>query len=127
MSVAVGPSRGDLTTGVTINAVFEAPLPPAGAVLVVQPQPVRMSYEDLGRAVAMASDAVDEGRDPDGFAGELIWAQHRIALLEIVVGLAARYLASGQDIELHTALGKAIEQARAAEASEHAGPRRCVS
>jgi hypothetical protein len=37
-----------------------------------------------------------------------------------VVGIAARYLASGQDVQLHAALDKAIEQARAAELSEQA-------
>lgn len=109
---------GILTTTDIISAMFDAPPARADIVSDTRPRGTRMTGEQFRRAVALANEAVDEGRDPDGLAAALVYAQNRIALLEVVVGLGARYLGSGQDVELHMALGKAIEEARATDA-EH--------
>jgi hypothetical protein len=117
---SAGHLVGILTTTDIISAMFDAP--PALAHVVCDEHPhgiIRMTREQLGRAVALAKAAVDERRDPDGVAAALIHAQHRIVQLEGVVALAARYITSGQDVDLHAVLGKAIAQARAAEVSEH--------
>lgn len=111
---------GILTTTDIISAIFAAPPPRKDMVSDAHPHAARMTREQLSRAVALATDALAEGRDPAGLATALVYAQHRIAVLEAVVQLAARYLAAGQDVTLHTELVKAIEQERAAELSEDA-------
>jgi CBS domain-containing protein len=110
---------GILTTTDIISAMFDPAPGRADVVFDAHPRGARMTREQLGRAVALATKAVNEGHDPDGFAAALLHAQHRIALLEGVAALAARYLSSGQDVGLHTALGKAIERARASQVSQH--------
>jgi len=110
---------GILTTTDIISAMFDAPPARADIVSDTRSPSVRMTREQFGRAVALATEAVNESRDPDGLAAALVYAQNRIALLEVAVGLGARYLGSGQNVELHMALGKAIDEVRAAEVSEH--------
>ena len=110
---------GILTTTDIISAMFDA----APARTRVRSEPKsnpRITRERFVRAVALAAQTAEESGDPDGLAVALLYAQQRIALLEVVMAIAARYLGSGQDVELHRRLGKAIEEARAAEFSEDA-------
>jgi CBS domain-containing protein len=109
---------GILTTTDIIAAMFDA-TPARTGVRSEASHGARITREHFLRAVALATQAVEQGRDPDGLAAALLYAQHRIALIEGVTAIAARYLGSGQDVQLHRELGKAIEQARGAEVSEH--------
>jgi CBS domain-containing protein len=113
---------GILTTTDIISALFD-PAPPRAEVHSEASHGARITREHFHRAVAVAAQAVEQGRDPDGLAAGLLYAQHRIALLESVTAVAARYLGAGQDVQLHRELGKAIEQARGAEMSEHTDAR----
>jgi CBS domain-containing protein len=110
---------GILTTTDIIAAMFDAPPARTGAHSNAPSNGARITREHFLQTVALATQAVEEGRDPDGLAVALLYAQQRIALLEGVTAIAARYLGAGQDEQLHRELGKAIEQARAAEVSEH--------
>jgi CBS domain-containing protein len=113
---------GILTTTDIIAAMFDAAPTRTGARSNAPSNGARITREHFLRAVALATRTVEEGRDPDGLAVALLYAQQRIALLEGVTAIAARYLGAGQDVQLHRELGKAIEQARAAEVSEHTEP-----
>ena len=110
---------GILTTTDIIAAMFDAAPARTGARSEAPLNDARITRDHFLRAVALATQAVEEGRDPDGLAAALLFARHRIELLERVTAIAARYLGSGQDVQLHRELGKAIEQARTAEASGH--------
>ena len=114
---STGHLVGILTTTDIIGAVFEGAPARAGGVVDAHAHSAQMTRDELGRAVVRAAAAVNEGGDPDGFAAALVYAQQRIALLETVASLAARFVASGIDLELHAALVKALEQARAANAA----------
>jgi CBS domain-containing protein len=108
---------GILTTTDIIAAMFD-PAPARADVRCEASHSTRITREQFLRAVAHATQAVEQGQDPDGLAAALLYAQHRIALLEGVMAIAARYLGAGQDVHLHRELGKAIEQARGAQLSE---------
>lgn len=103
---------GILTTTDIIAAMFDAAPTRAGVRSEARSNGARITGEHFVRTVALATQAVEEGRDPDGLAAALLYAQRRIAQLEGVTAIAARYLGSGQDVQLHRELGKAIEQAR---------------
>ena len=110
---------GILTTTDIIAAMFDPAPARTGAHSNTPSNGARITREHFLQTVALATQAVAEGRDPDGLAVALLYAQQRIALLEGVTAIAARYLGAGQDVQLHRELGKAIEHARAAEVPEH--------
>jgi hypothetical protein len=69
-----------------------------------------MRPEQLERALATASAAVSSAADPDLVHVALLFVHARMVRLERVRQLAARYLQAGQDIQLHAALKKALEE-----------------
>jgi len=111
---------GIVTTTDIIGSMFGAAPAHTDARSEAKATGARITREQFARAVALAAQAAAEGRDTDGLADALLYAQQRIAKLEAVTAIAARYLGSGQDVELHRRLGKAIEEARAAEMSGNA-------
>jgi CBS domain-containing protein len=110
---------GILTTTDIISAMFDAAPARAGVRAESTSRDARMTREQFVRAVALATQTAEEGRDTDGLAAALLYAQQRLARLEVVLAVAAHYLGAGQDVDLHRRLGKAIEEARAADVSEH--------
>jgi CBS domain-containing protein len=120
---SAGHLVGILTTTDIMSAMFAAAPPRADVRASADAPGARMTREQFLRTAALAMQVLGEGRDEDGLAAALVYAQHRIALLEDVAAQAARYLGAGQDVELHRALGKAIDHARAAEVSESGGAR----
>jgi CBS domain-containing membrane protein len=71
-------------------------------------------------AIAMRTAAVlhDEARDPRFLGKAMLYLEQRNAYLEKVLELADRLLLSGQDVQVHSLLLKAIHAAKRAE--EHA-------
>lgn len=76
-------------------------------------QPHRqVSPEQMRRALSLASNHASEDSEQGELARALLFAVSRRRSLEAVLMCAERYVRAGQDERLHTALLKAIEQAR---------------
>ncbi len=76
-------------------------------------QRIKLSAEQLDRAMAAAQAATD--RDPDFVQQALLYMHARVALLEKVRHIASRFMQAGQDEQLHSALRKALEAVSHAE------------
>jgi len=72
----------------------------------------RLSPAEFEQAISAARTAVAAGKDPQSIALALLYLQRRVAPLEHVLRTADRYLSSGQDNALHTALLKDIRAAK---------------
>lgn len=73
---------------------------------------MRLTGGEFDRVFSAAKTAVDSGHDGQGIGAALLHLQRRLVLLERVMQLAERYLASGQDHSVHAALLKAVDQAK---------------
>ena len=106
---------GIVTTTDILHAALRAETPamaPAAAVpgaADTHPMPVRP--EQLDRALAKAVSIAGGSEDPDSVHAALLFVHSRLVQLEHLRQLASRYLQAGQDVQLHAALKKALDEA----------------
>jgi CBS domain-containing protein len=122
---------GILTTSDVIQSLLHGP-PRKGTLAAARPAPPgtgdtgkqepvyrqKPSTDEYDIALRTAEVLHVEERDPRHLGKTLLYLDQRLDLLEKVIELADRFLLSGQDVQVHARLLKAIHAAKRAE--EHA-------
>ncbi len=106
---------GIVTTTDILHAALRAETPagatasPVSGAASSPVMPVRA--ELLDRALAKAASVAGGSGDPDSVYAALLFVHSRMVRLEHLRQLASRYLQAGQDVQLHAALKRALDEA----------------